>query len=260
MIKTPSIRRLRSIVSITACLLLAAGCGTSPVVKDPPPNEAVFEYERVVADDVDVKANAVYDPWEGFNRRMYRFNAGADRWVLMPMVRTYRFIFPRPLRRGISNVFDTIFGIRTFANQIMQGRPVRAGQTVGRMGVNLTLGLVGLVDVATKLGMPYHVEDFGQTLGVWGLGPGPYLVIPLLGPSSLRDGTGQIVDSVITSLAFTGPTGIDDSLKAQLVYNGLLIVDTRSRIAFEYYQTGSPFEYELVRLLMNTKRELEIEK
>jgi len=213
MMRAGCIRRLRGIVSIVCLAWLAAACSTNPVVLNPPPNEAKFEYERVVAYDVDLGIDAVYDPWEGFNRRMYRFNAGADRWVLMPMVRGYRFVFPTAVRQGVSNVFDTIFGIRTFANQILQGRPVRATQTVGRVGVNLTLGVVGLFDVASRFGMPYHVEDFGQTMGVWGVGAGPYLVLPLAGP-----------------------------------------------VAFQYFETGSPFEYELVRMMMSAKRKLEIER
>jgi phospholipid-binding lipoprotein MlaA len=253
-------RRLQLTVSIAAFSLMAAACSTAPVVHNPPPNEARFEYDRVVAHDLDLEVEDVYDPWEGFNRRMYRFNATADRWVLMPMVRGYRFVFPPPVRQGVSNVFDTIFAIRTFANQILQGRPVRAAQTVGRVGVNLTLGVVGLFDVASRFGMPYHVEDFGQTLGVWGLGPGPYLVLPIAGPSSLRDGGGQLVDSAITSFAFTRPVGIDGNLAVQAAYYPLMVVDTRGRIAFQYYETGSPFEYEFVRMMIDAKRKLEIEK
>ncbi|MBW2415860.1 MAG: VacJ family lipoprotein, partial [Deltaproteobacteria bacterium] len=138
--------------------------------------------------------------------------------------------------------------------------PVRATQTVGRVGVNLTLGVVGLFDVASRFGMPYHVEDFGQTMGVWGVGAGPYLVLPLAGPSSLRDGSGQLVDSVIMSFAFTRPVGIDGNLAAQAVYYPLLVVDTRGRVAFQYFETGSPFEYELVRMMMSAKRKLEIER
>ena len=198
------------------------------------------------------------DPWEGMNRTFYRFNYHVDRWFLMPAVRTYRFIVPGFMRSGVHNFFNNLFGIRTLYNQILQARPVRAAQTTGRFVVNSTIGIAGLFDVATPMGMPYHVEDFGQTMGRWGMGTGPYLVLPVFGPSNLRDGFGLAVDG--WAMAAIDPLDLDRNSQYQYVYYPLLILDSRDRVAFQYHQTGSPFEYELVRRLMLTKRQLEVEK
>jgi phospholipid-binding lipoprotein MlaA len=245
---------------IAAALILGlgvGGCSTKPVVVNPPVEEPIFTTQALVTGDVQSPV-VVDDPLQGFNRTMYRFNYHADKWVLNPAVKTYRFIVPSPLRTGVKNFFNNFFGIRTFWNQLLQGRPVRALATSGRFALNTTVGIGGLFDVATKAGMPYYKEDFGQTLGVWGFGPGAYLVLPLFGPSSVRDAIGLGVDGAIMSAI--DPLGLDGHPQRQYVYYPLLIINTRAQVGFQYYSTGSPFEYELVRRLMLTVRQIEVQK
>jgi len=250
-------RSLRGPV-VGVLLIVLAGCASAPIVTpEGQPEEPVFAYDRVVPPDVD-QALLIHDPWEPMNRSIYRFNARVDKYFLLPVIRGYQFVFPGFLRTGISNFFNNFFEIRTFANQILQARPKPAGQTLGRFAVNTTVGILGLIDVASPMGIPYHQEDFGQTLGRWGVGAGPFLVIPVLGPSSLRDGFGTLTDALW--MAALDPLGLDDSQTARLVYYPLYIIDTRQNVAFRYYQTGSPFEYELVRLMITTKRELDVAK
>ena len=129
-----------------------------------------------------------------------------------------------------------------------------------RLLVNSTFGLAGFFDHATPLGIPQQTEDFGQTLGHYGLGPGAYLVLPIFGPSGIRDTTGFIVDSAARFFYLFTPLGLDSNLPASTAYTLVNSIDTRHQINFRYYQTGSPFEYDLVRLLYTKKRELDIAK
>jgi phospholipid-binding lipoprotein MlaA len=134
------------------------------------------------------------DPWEGFNRKSYAFNDAVDRAVLKPVAQGYEKVVPAPAREGVNNFFGNLEDIGTSLNNILQGKPVEGINDFGRFIVNTTFGFFGLWDVATPLGLEKHYEDFGQTLGVWGVGSGPYLVIPLLGPSTARDAPAKAVD------------------------------------------------------------------
>ena len=239
-------------------LIVLGGCASAPLVTpEGQPEEPVFAYDRVVPSDVDT-GMLIHDPWEPMNRSIYRFNARVDKYFLLPVVRGYQTVLPKFVRTGVTNFFNNFFEIRTFVNEVLQFRPKPAVQTLGRFAVNTTVGILGLIDVASPMGIPYHQEDFGQTLGRWGSGPGPYLVLPFFGPSSVRDGAGLLTDTVWMSAL--DPLGLKDSKKARLVYYPLFIIDTRQSVAFRYYQTGSPFEYELVRLMITTKRELDVAK
>ena len=134
------------------------------------------------------------DPWEGFNRGVYAFNDRVDEALLKPVATAYRDVLPELVRRGIGNVLGNIDDAWSGANQLLQGK-VHAGLDMGmRVLVNTFFGLAGLLDPATEMGLTKRSEDFGQTLGVWGVGPGPYVVLPLLGPSSVRDTGGFVVD------------------------------------------------------------------
>ena len=198
-----------------------------------------------------------WDPWEPMNRYTYRFNAELDRWVLLPVARAYVFAIPRPVRSGVSGFFDNIDEVPTFANTVLQGDVDAAAVTLTRFVVNSTLGLLGIFDVASRLDLPAQSEDFGQTLGVWGLPPGPYLVLPLFGPSSLRDGIGLAADRTLLWGAQTIVLG-----DFQLVLTGafpLETVDTRSRAPIRYGQLG-PFEYDLVRTIYLDYRAALIER
>jgi ABC-type transporter lipoprotein component MlaA len=187
----------------------------------------------------------VYDPLEGANRRIYFFNAKFDQYVFLPVVRGYEFVLPRFVRSGIHNVFTTVGEVTTLANSILQLRPRKSAETLGRLVVNLTVGVGGLWDAATKFGMPDHDEGFAQTLGFYRVPAGPYLVVPVLGPSSLRGATGSLVDAapyfVLPIPPYVGPVAA---------------IDTRAHTAFRYQEVGAPFEYEMVRFLSRAREEL----
>lgn len=251
-------RTLLTLLLLT--LVMLGGCSTK-LKFDGEPKEPLFIGERIIDPGVE-PLSAANDPWEGLNRRIYNFNSHVDRWVLLPAVRGYRFIFPSPIRTGIRNIFSTFQDVVTFANQLLQFRPVRASQTTLRVATNLTFGLLGTIDAATALEIPKHQEDFGQTLGVWGVGQGPYLVLPVAGPSNLRDAVGLIPDWLLRSYLWDQLLSDDDGYTAErnAIRVTLEVLDGRDRVAFRYFETGSPYEYELVRLLISTKRELDVEK
>ena len=135
------------------------------------------------------------DPLEGLNRGTYAFNDALDRAVLKPVAKGYQAVTPQFVRSGVSNAFTNLGDVAVAFNSLLQGKPADAASDVGRFLINSTLGVLGLFDVATPMGMEKHDEDFGQTLGKWGVGSGPYLVVPLMGPSTLRDAAGRSVDS-----------------------------------------------------------------
>lgn len=136
----------------------------------------------------------IADPVEGLNRGIFAFNNAVDTAVLEPVARGYRGVVPTPARKGVRNFLQNLKSPIVIGNNLLQGDLVGAGDATTRMFANTLLGFAGLVDVAGAEGVKYQEEDFGQTLGKWGVGHGPYLVLPLLGPSSLRDTTGMVVD------------------------------------------------------------------
>ena len=126
------------------------------------------------------------DPWRGLNEGTHAFNEGVDRFVLEPVAKGYDFVVPEILQDGVGNFFDNLLVPRTVLNDLLQGDVRVATRHAGRFLVNTTLGVVGLIDVASGMGIEHDPEDFGQTLGRWGVSPGPYLVLPLLGPSTVQ--------------------------------------------------------------------------
>lgn len=135
------------------------------------------------------------DPFESFNRGVYQFNDTLDKAVVKPVAKGYNTVVPEPGRMMLSNFFSNLNDVVVLANDLLQFKVVQAVSDTGRIVVNTTFGLFGVADVATAIGLKKHNEDFGQTLGYWGIGSGPYLVLPLLGPSSVRDSVGLYVDS-----------------------------------------------------------------
>lgn len=134
------------------------------------------------------------DPLESVNRKVFWFNDQFDTYLLVPVAKGWDFVVPRPAQTSVSNFFANLrFPIDT-VNNLLQGKPGNAATVAGRFAINTTVGLAGFFDPASSWGLEPHVEDFGQTLGRWGVGQGPYLVLPVLGPSTIRDGTGLIVD------------------------------------------------------------------
>lgn len=138
------------------------------------------------------------DPWESWNRKVFGFNETMDRWVLKPVAKGYRTVTPMPVRRSVRNVLRNWGEGRNLANNLLQGKVTDAGVDVSRFLFNSTFGLLGVFDVATKMGLQGNNEDFGQTLGKWGVKSGPYVVLPLLGPSTLRDAPAMIPDTYTT--------------------------------------------------------------
>ena len=162
------------------------------------------------------------DPWEGFNRAMFSFNETFDRILFKPIAKGYDFLTPKPLDDGISNVFNNLGEVRNFVNDSLQGKWRSAGTDISRLLINTTLGVGGLVDVASRLDVEGSEEDFGQTLGSWDVGAGPYLVIPFLGPSSMRDFVARFPDGFLYPPFYINP----DSTR--IAVNATDIIDTRS--------------------------------
>lgn len=138
------------------------------------------------------------DPLEGLNRGVYKFNDVADKALIKPVAQAYKAVAPSPIRTGFSNFFTNLGAITTVLNDLLQFKFSNAFTDAGRFIINSTFGLAGFIDVAGMDKIPLHKEDFGQTLGHWGVGNGAYLVLPLLGPSSLRDTTGLVFDTFTT--------------------------------------------------------------
>jgi len=137
------------------------------------------------------------DPWEGMNRKGYAIEGALDRLVFGPISVVFRHLAPGPIGTGIHNMIVNLSEPNAFVNDFLQGRFKRAGTPAGRFVTNTTIGLLGLFDVADRLGLHHHDNEFGVTLGVWGAGPGPYLFVPLIGPSTVRDIVGSGVDALI---------------------------------------------------------------
>ncbi|HRK65818.1 MAG TPA: VacJ family lipoprotein, partial [Terricaulis sp.] len=175
-----------AVLTLAACLAPAAAFAQDAPAPLPP---EVQQQEELAAEGDG-------DPWEGFNRTMFATHEAVDRAVLEPVARGYRAVTPNPVRASVRAFLRNLRSPVILANDLMQGEFERAGRTVLRFGLNTTVGFLGLFDPATGLGIEGHDEDFGQTLAVWGVDSGPYLFIPLMGPTTLRDGLGRIVDNV----------------------------------------------------------------
>jgi phospholipid-binding lipoprotein MlaA len=203
----------------------------------------------------DAPSMYTYDPWERLNRFTYRFNARFDEAIFLPAADTYRRA-PRPIRAGVHNFFGNLAEIDSIINYTLQWRLKYGLRSLERLAINSTIGIGGLFDVATKLKLPGTPTGFATTLAKWGMHPGPYLMIPLLGPSTLRDGVGYLAD-------YGAGYGINiANLYRGNVSWGLLVangVDQRANINFRYYSGGSPFEYETIRFLYVRRRLIEDE-
>lgn len=152
------------------------------------------------------KTHDPHDPFESINRDIYAFNMTLDRYLLRPTAKGYQWLAPDLVERGVDNFLTNLFYPRTIINNFLQGKLVAGGQDIGRFVLNTTVGVLGIFDVASRVGLPLHQEDFGQTLGYWGLGDGAYLVLPLLGPSTSRDFSGRVVDIAFTPTTYMEPT------------------------------------------------------
>jgi len=162
------------------------------------------------------------DPWEALNRNVYVFNDNLDDYVVRPLTKVYEFAVPEIVRSRFSNVFANVGDVFTAVQQLLQGKPKTALDDLIRVFVNTTIGLGGIFDVATDAGLEKHKEDFGQTFGVWGIPSGPYVVLPILGPSSLRDAFGWVAD-LNTDILINQI----DNVPVRNIVSGVRIVDQR---------------------------------
>ncbi|MGM0676103.1 MAG: MlaA family lipoprotein [Pseudomonadota bacterium] len=197
-----AVRRGRSggvLSALFACALLMTGCATvPPESKDP------------------------RDPWEGYNRAMFQFNDAVDRAVLKPVAKGYDKVTPQPVRNSIGNFFSNLGDVHNLANNTLQFKFHDAASDLTRMIMNTSFGLFGLFDVATPMGLEKSNEDFGQTLGTWGVPSGPYFVVPFRGPSTVRDAPAELVDGRIHPLYYHDDVSQRNSLVA------LRLVDIRA--------------------------------
>ncbi len=220
-------------------LWLLAGCATMP---DPRDEAAMAAYEE---------AN---DPLEPLNRFVFELNHFVDEMLVKPFAGYYHIAVPTIAKDAVRNVMRNLDTPSILANDLMQGQLDRAGDTAGRFLVNSTVGLGGMIDVADRLGLSYHHEDFGQTLGVHGVGEGYYMVLPVLGPSNPRDSTGRLVDYALNPLIWIGYVhNLNYLAPAQLTLEGL---DARARNlrAVVDLQNGSVDFYVTVRSLYRQRR------
>ena len=170
---------------------------------EPPPTE---KPEPAPTDKSETEGDEEYDPLEKFNEVMFEVNRRLDRFVLKPVAQVYRVIVPEPFEILIANGFDNIAFVPRAVNSLLQGKWGGATREVGRFLINSSLGIGGLFDAAKYWGIEKSREDFGQTLGVWGVPPGPYLVLPLMEPMTFRDGIGRGVDAAMNPLTWVGPS------------------------------------------------------
>ena len=249
--------RILAIVLSSVFLLMATGAraieptsAETELVED---SVSPFALETIGPAPIDRK-----DPLETINRRIYRFNATFDKWVFLPVLRSYRTIVPSPLRRGFSNFLSNLDQITSLANSILQLNAKKTAGTMGRLIVNSTLGCAGLADPASHLGLIDYNEDFGQTLGRWGIGPGAYLVLPIAGPSSLRDGIGFGVDVAFRSYLQSQIVDVSLLDPPYLAWATGQALQARDDQPFRYGEAG-PFEYDLVRYFYLEHRRAEVD-
>ncbi len=215
----PSLRMMKALC-LAGLILLITACATPGGATDP------------------------RDPWEGWNRGVFDVNQAIDQNAIGPFIEGYRAVVPGGVREKVSNVVLNLREPLTFANELLQGKIGDAGTTLGRFLINSTLGIGGLVNLAGEFGIPRTTEDFGQTLGVWGIGDGPYMVLPFFGPSNIRDTTGLVIS------AFADPAQIGlDALDVEglvAIQVGVDSIDTRSRLHTtiqQLYEETDPYVF-----------------
>jgi len=191
---------MRRMVVVVAAAALLAGCAATPSREAP----------------------SADDPWEPMNRVSYRVHEVVDGQIIRPFVQAYVDYTPRLVQQGIHNFFGNIDDLFSFVNSALQNKPDKAGHDLGRFITNTGFGLLGIIDIASDAGVPKGEEDFGQTFGVWGIPQGPYLFIPVFGPTTVRDGTGWVVR------AYTSPIGYISDVPLRNVLIGIGAVDLRA--------------------------------
>ncbi len=194
------------------------------------------------------------DPLEGYNRAVFRFNDRVDQAVLKPAAQTYDAATPLPVRAGIGNFFGNLGDIWTGINNLLQGKGGEGLSDFARVAINSTLGILGVFDIATEMGLEKHDEDLGQTLGVWGVGEGPYFVLPIFGPSTIRDASAKPVDLVVNGAWIQG-TMVQEATVA-----GIKLIHTRANLlaADRVLDEGALDRYTYVREAFLQRRRYEV--
>jgi phospholipid-binding lipoprotein MlaA len=237
-----SLRRWARIGTLVLAMFVLANCASAPQ-NDP---EALAEY------------NTINDPVEPANRGIFEFNMFLDRALFRPVTALYRTIAPETLREYIHNFLQNLRTPVILANDLLQGEPTRGGNTTMRFVINSTIGVLGFGDPATSMGFEQHDEDFGQTLAVWGAGEGPYLVIPIFGPSNPRDAVGKVVDFFLDPINWwASKEGLDSVLWGRTVMSG---IDTRDQLwdVLDDLEKSSIDFYASIRSLYRQRRNDEI--
>jgi phospholipid-binding lipoprotein MlaA len=178
------------------------------------------------------------DPFQNINRKVHTFNSVLDKQVLVPVVNVYEDVTPDSIEKGVSNFFSNLSDVGNLLNHTLQFKPKKAAKDLGRLVINTTLGLGGIIDVASNLGIYQEPEDFGQTLGYWGVNPGPYVVLPFLGPSTLRDTGATLIDTDFSPISSYDPAA------HQFVIYALQVIDHRLQLGeLESLISGDPYVF-----------------
>ena len=228
-------RSRRAVLPLLLILALTlGGCAGGGVRKEPPA-------EAPVAEAVPAPSPDQLDPWQPFNRKMHAVNSVLDKVILRPVARVYTKVTPKPLRVGVSQFFDNLQQPVTALNLVLQGRPKGAAQSLGRFGFNLTVGLLGVLDPATKAGMPHYDRDFGQTFARWGWDTSRYLVLPVFGPGTVRDTFGKGASTTVSPVSWLAE---QEGAEFSILYG---INARASVLAVDAFLEGAEDEYLLVR-------------
>lgn len=228
-------------LSLVPLLLALVACATGGAHKTA--TETAADGEQYVLADASTPqyGHSPEDPWEGFNRRMFAFNDFFDRILLRPVAKTYVTVMPRPIRTGVSNFFTNLQQPISSLNLLLQGHPGQAGSALGRFIFNATVGIGGVFDPASEVGMPLRDRGFGQTLAQWGWLDSRYLVLPVFGPSTVRDGLGKGVNSAVSPVSWLARR---EGAEVTILYG----IDARASVLpFESMMDGAADRYLLIR-------------
>ena len=197
-----------------------------------------------------------YDPWESFNRKMFAFNRQLDRFVLKPVAKVWNFVVPELAQQSLANAFDNVAMPRRLLNSLFQLKIEGAGRELARFFINISMGVGGFFDAATELGIPRSEEDTGQTLGYYGVGPGPYLVLPFLPPLTVRDGFGFAADVAMQPIGYVAPFEASAGMRGgQIVNDRSLNLET-----FEEFEQATFDLYSATRNAFLQRRQRMIEE
>jgi phospholipid-binding lipoprotein MlaA len=201
-------------LNISSCFILFCAIFTSNTL-----------YASSTDNDQEIKiTDKAVDPFEPMNRKLFKFNEKADRYILKPVATAYKNYTPEPIQSALSNVYGNISDVYSLFNNILQLKPQNVAEDTLRVAINTVFGLGGTIDIASKAGIMKHREDFGQTLGRWGVGNGPYLILPMLGPSTVRDAVGTSVHMIY------GPTDVMSKSSQKIAYTSGDIIVKRANL------------------------------